>query len=433
MGVRQLLADTRPLANDHFRRLWTANIVTVIGAQLTVVAVPAQIYAITGSSAYVGLTGMFGLVPLVVFGLWGGALADALDRRLLMVVSTLGLIGTAALFWAQAALGLDNVWLLLSIFALQQAFFAVNQPTRTAVFRSILPLEQLPAGSSLNMMLMQFGAIVGPLIAGALIPLIGFSWLYALDAALLIPTLGAVLALPSLPPSGQAQKAGFRSVVDGLSYLWTQPILLVAMLLDLIAMTFGMPRALYPEIAAESFGESGDGGGGMMLALLYSSMAAGAVLGGLLSGWVSRVVRQGLAVIVCIVAWGVAVIIAGGAVMLSPGAVTMWAWMVILMLVLGGAADMFSAALRTAILQQSAAEHVQGRIQGVYIVVVVGGPRLADVLHGWAAGPFGVGLATLLGGVLVVVGTLLCAVFVPSFTNYLRPGPRTVDADPVTD
>lgn len=433
MSFRDIFADTRPLQVPAYRRLWTANIATTIGAQLTVVAVPVQIYAITGSSAYVGLTGLFGLVPLVIFGLYGGSIADGFDKRKVLVVSTLGMILTAVAFWGLSVAGNTNVWWLLSVFALQQAFFAVNQPTRTAVFRSILPLEQLPAGSSLNMMLMQFGAIVGPLIAGALIPLIGFSWLYALDAALLIPTLGAVLALPSLPPSGQAQKAGFRSVVDGLSYLWTQPILLVAMLLDLIAMTFGMPRALYPEIAAESFGESGDGGGGMMLALLYSSMAAGAVLGGLLSGWVSRVVRQGLAVIVCIVAWGVAVIIAGGAVMLSPGAVTMWAWMVILMLVLGGAADMFSAALRTAILQQSAAEHVQGRIQGVYIVVVVGGPRLADVLHGWAAGPFGVGLATLLGGVLVVVGTLLCAVFVPSFTNYLRPGPRTVDADPVTD
>lgn len=433
MSFRDIFADTRPLQVPAYRRLWTANIATTIGAQLTVVAVPVQIYAITGSSAYVGLTGLFGLVPLVIFGLYGGSIADGFDKRKVLVVSTLGMILTALAFWGLSVAGNTNVWWLLSVFALQQAFFAVNQPTRTAVFRSILPLEQLPAGSSLNMMLMQFGAIVGPLIAGALIPLIGFSWLYALDAALLIPTLGAVLALPALPPSGQAQKAGFRSVVDGLSYLWTQPILLVAMLLDLIAMTFGMPRALYPEIAAESFGESGDGGGGMMLALLYSSMAAGAVLGGLLSGWVSRVVRQGLAVIVCIVAWGVAVIIAGGAVMLSPGAVTMWAWMVILMLVLGGAADMFSAALRTAILQQSAAEHVQGRIQGVYIVVVVGGPRLADVLHGWAAGPFGVGLATLLGGVLVVVGTLLCAVFVPSFTNYLRPGPRTVDADPVTD
>ena len=433
MSFRDIFADTRPLQVPAYRRLWTANIATTIGAQLTVVAVPVQIYAITGPSADVGLTGLFGLVPLVIFGLYGGSIADGFDKRKVLVVSTLGMILTALAFWGLSVAGNTNVWWLLSVFALQQAFFAVNQPTRTAVFRSILPLEQLPAGSSLNMMLMQFGAIVGPLIAGALIPLIGFSWLYALDAALLIPTLGAVLALPSLPPSGQAQKAGFRSVVDGLSYLWTQPILLVAMLLDLIAMTFGMPRALYPEIAAESFGESGDGGGGMMLALLYSSMAAGAVLGGLLSGWVSRVVRQGLAVIVCIVAWGVAVIIAGGAVMLSPGAVTMWAWMVILMLVLGGAADMFSAALRTAILQQSAAEHVQGRIQGVYIVVVVGGPRLADVLHGWAAGPFGVGLATLLGGVLVVVGTLLCAVFVPSFTNYLRPGPRTVDADPVTD
>ena len=436
MSFRDIFADTRPLQVPAYRRLWTANIATTIGAQLTVVAVPVQIYALTGSSAYVGLTGLFGLVPLVIFGLYGGSIADGFDKRKVLVATTVGMILTALAFWGLSVTDNTNVWALLWVFALQQAFFAVNQPTRTAVFRSILPLEQLPAGSSLNMMLMQFGAIVGPLIAGALIPLIGFSWLYALDAALLIPTLGAVLALPSLPPSGQAQKAGFRSVVDGLSYLWTQPILLVAMLLDLIAMTFGMPRALYPEIAAEAFGESGDGGGGMMLALLYSSMAAGAVLGGLLSGWVSRVVRQGLAVIVCIVAWGAAVVVAGLAVMASPGAVTVWAWMVVLMLVLGGAADMFSAALRTAILQQSAAEHVQGRIQGVYIVVVVGGPRLADVLHGWAAAPLGVGLATMLGGVLVIVGTLLCAVFVPSFTNYLKPGARTVDTSdsgPVAD
>ncbi len=424
MSLRSILADTRPLQVPAYRRLWVANIATMIGAQLTVVAVPAQIYSITGSSAYVGLTGLFGLVPLVIFGLYGGSIADGFDKRKVLIVSTVGMIATALAFWGLTVAGNTNVWWLLAVFSLQQAFFAVNQPTRTAVFRSILPLELLAAGSSLNMMLMQFGAIVGPLVAGALIPFIGYSWLYALDAALLIPTLGAVLALPALPPSGEAQKAGFRSVVDGLSYLRTQPVLMVAMLLDLIAMTFGMPRALYPEIAAVNFGEPGDGG--IMLALLYSSMAAGAVLGGLLSGWVSRVVRQGLAVIVCIIAWGVAVVIAGGAVMLSPGAVTLWAWMVILMLVLGGAADMFSAALRTAILQQSAADHVQGRIQGVYIVVVVGGPRMADVLHGWAAAPLGVGLTTLLGGVLVIVGTLACAVLVPGFTNYLKPGPRDV-------
>ena len=424
MSLRSILADTRPLQVPAYRRLWVANIATTIGAQLTVVAVPAQIYSITGSSAYVGLTGLFGLVPLVIFGLYGGSIADGFDKRKVLIGSTVGMIATALAFWGLTVAGNTNVWWLLAVFSLQQAFFAVNQPTRTAVFRSILPLELLAAGSSLNMMLMQFGAIVGPLVAGALIPFIGYSWLYALDAALLIPTLGAVLALPALPPKGDVQRAGFRSVVDGLSYLRTQPVLMVAMLLDLIAMTFGMPRALYPEIAAVNFGEPGDGG--IMLALLYSSMAAGAVLGGLLSGWVSRVVRQGLAVIVCIIAWGVAVVIAGGAVMLSPGAVTVWAWMVILMLVLGGAADMFSAALRTAILQQSAAEHVQGRIQGVYIVVVVGGPRMPDVLHGWAAAPLGVGVTTLLGGALVIVGTLACAVLVPGFTNYLKPGPRDV-------
>src|SRR5687767_5082367 len=142
------MADTRPLRNPHFARLWRANIVTVVGAQLTVVAVPAQIYGITGSSAYVGLTGIFGLVPLVVFGLWGGALADAMDRRTLLVVTTCGLILTSAGFWLQAAMGLDNVWVLLWLFALQQAFFAVNQPTRSAVLPKLLPIEELPAANS---------------------------------------------------------------------------------------------------------------------------------------------------------------------------------------------------------------------------------------------------------------------------------------------
>ena len=137
-SLRGLVADTRPLRNEHFRRLWLANIITVVGAQLTVVAVPAQIYADTGSSAYVGLTGLFGLVPLVVFGLWGGALADVFDRRTMLIITTCGLIVTSALFWVQAALGNTNVWLLLCLFAVQQAFFAVNQPTRSAVLPKLV-------------------------------------------------------------------------------------------------------------------------------------------------------------------------------------------------------------------------------------------------------------------------------------------------------
>lgn len=417
MSFRDWFADTAPLKVLAFKRLWTANIFTQLGAQLTVVAVPAQIYELTGSSAYVGLTGLFGLVPLIIFGLYGGSIADAFDKRKVLIVTTLGMIATAAAFWLVTLFGVVNVWWLLWIFALQQGFFAVNQPTRTAVLRSILPLREIPAGTSLNMMVMQAGAIIGPLIAGALIPFIGFGWLYFLDLVCVVPTLGAVLALPALRPRGESvERAGFRSVLSGLRYLWTQPVLLVAMGLDAVAMVFGMPRALYPEMADVDFG-----GSPMMLSLLYSSIALGAVLGGLFSGWVSRAVRQGRAVVICIVVWGAAIMLAGFGVVFSPGAVTLWAALVVAMLVVGGAADMFSAALRNTILQQSATEAMQGRIQGVYIVIVVGGPRLADVLHGWAAGWFGAGWTTVIGGALVIVGTVACMLAVPQFWRHERP------------
>lgn len=419
MSFRDIFADTRPLKEPAFKRLWLGNVATVIGAQLTVVAVPVQIYQMTGSSGYVGLTGLFGLIPLVVFGLYGGSIADAFDKRIVLICTTIGMCVTTAGFWVLTILGNENIWLLLINFSLQQAFFAVNQPTRTAILRSILPIDQLASATSLNMLLMQTGAIVGPLIAGALIPLIGFGWLYFLDVVSIIPTLWAVWSLPSIKPSGKVMKAGFASVVDGLKYLAGQPVLLMVMVLDLIAMIFGMPRALYPEIAEVNFG--GGDAGATMLAFMYSSMAVGAVLGGVLSGWVSRISRQGVAVYWCIIAWGAAVALGGVAIVVSPGAVTAWAWMFIIMMVIGGMADMFSSAVRNAILQQSAAEHVQGRIQGVWIIVVVGGPRLADVLHGWAAEPLGAGWTVLWGGVAVVVLTAICMVAVPKFWKYEKP------------
>ena len=150
MALRSLMADTAPLKHDDFRHLWLANIVTVIGAQLNILAVPAQIYAITGSSGYVGLSGLFGLVPLVIFGLYGGALADAMDRRILLHITTIGMIVSAAGFWAQAAMGLNNVWLILSLFAVQQAFFAINQPTRTTIIPKLVGKENIAAAVSLN-------------------------------------------------------------------------------------------------------------------------------------------------------------------------------------------------------------------------------------------------------------------------------------------
>jgi MFS family permease len=412
----RLLADTRPLRYDHFRRLWVANIVTVVGAQLTVVAVPAQIYAMTGSSAYVGLTGVFGLVPLIVFGLWGGALADAMDRRTLLIITTMGLIFTSGLFWMQAALGLENVWLLLGLFSVQQAFFAINQPTRAAILPKLVPGHLLPSANALSMTVFVAGGIAGPLVGGALIPIVGFSWLYLADTISLFATLGAVVGLPRLPVEGTRVPPGLRSVVDGFKYLRGHPVLMMSFVVDLIAMVFGMPRALFPELADVAF--EGPSEGGLAFALLFAAIPTGAVIGGVLSGWVSRVERQGLAVVVAILVWGMAIIGFGVAALLAPLAPLAFLMVAVVMLAVGGAADMVSAAFRTSMLQSAASDDVRGRLQGIFIVVVAGGPRVADVTHGAAAAVTGAGVAALGGGLLVVVGTVLAAVAVPAFVRY---------------
>jgi MFS family permease len=414
---RRFLADTTPLENKDYRRLWTAGIVTVIGGQLSVVAVPQQVYEITRSSAYVGLTGAFALVPLIVFGLWGGALADVMDRRTLLTITTVGLGVTSVLFWVQAALGLNNVWLVLGLLALQQAFFAVNQPTRSAIIPRLIPMGQLAAANSLNMTVMQFGAIAGPLLAGVMIPAVGLSTLYLVDSIALLATLWAVLRLPAIPPVGESRRAGFREVFDGFAYLATQKVLLASFVVDIIAMVFGMPRALFPQIAHDTFGDPA--GGGVALGLLFAAMSVGAVAGGVFSGWLPRVRRQGLAVIVCIVLWGLAMLGFGLVVgVASPGSSPLLLWAALAFLAFGGAVDMVSAAFRSTMLQQVATDEMRGRLQGVFIVVVAGGPRIGDVLHGAAAAAVGTSVAAAGGGVLVVVGVVIAAVAFPALVRY---------------
>ncbi|WTL59513.1 MFS transporter [Nocardia sp. NBC_01499] len=414
----RLLADTAPLRHTDFRRLWTSGIVTMIGAQLSIVAVPQQIFQITGSSGYVGLAGLFGLVPLVVFGLWGGALADVMDRRKLMLITNAGTGLTAVAFWAQAASGIDNVWVVLGLFSTQQAFYAVNQPTRSATIPRLLPEDQLAAANSLSMTVMQFGAIAGPVLAGALIPVVGLSTLYLIDSIALLATVWAVWRLPALPPTGTARRAGFRTVLDGFSYLATQRILLASFAVDVIAMVFGMPRALFPQIAHETFGDPTTGG--VALGLLFASMSAGAVLGGVFSGWIPRIRRQGLAVLVCIALWGVAMVGFGVAVGFTGHGLGLGLglWLALICSAFGGAVDMISAALRVTMLQQVATDEMRGRLQGVFIVVVAGGPRIGDVAHGFAAAGLGTAVAAAGGGALVVIGVMIAAVAFPAFVRY---------------
>ncbi|WP_232661879.1 MFS transporter [Pseudonocardia sp. TRM90224] len=410
--LRGALADTRPLRTDSYRRLWLAGIVTVIGSQLSVVAVPTQIYDLTGSSAYVGLTGLFGLVPLVVFGLWGGAIADVVDRRVLLLVTGAGIAATSLALWVTAASGVGGVWTILGLYSVQTAFLAVNQPTRSAVIPRLLPVEQLPAANALNMTVLQVGAIAGPLLAGVLIPVIGLPTLYLIDAVALLATLWATWRLPSVPPERNPtgrRKAGVREVAAGFRYAATHTVLLVSFLMDVVAM-LGMPRVVFPEISHTVYGDPPSGG--IALGLLFAAIPIGMVAAGLLSGWLHRVQRQGVAVTIAICTWGVGITLFG---------LTNSLFLAVVFLALAGAGDMVSGVFRSSMLQSVATDEMQGRMQGVFIVVVAGGPRLADLWHGPAAAAIGPGPASAVGGVLVIVLAVVVVLVFPLFWRYRAP------------
>jgi MFS family permease len=431
MGSSRLFADVTPLRTPDFRRLWLAGIVTVIGGNLTIFAVPVQLYALTRNSAYVGLAGLFALVPLIVFGLLGGAWADAMDRRILLIVTSCGLAVASVLLWAQAAMSLDNVWVVLILLAIQQSFYAVNWPTRGAAIPRLLPIEQLPAGNFLTMTVQQFGAIVGPLLAGVLLRWVDLSTLYLIDALTCIAPIWATFRLrpmPVLEPSASqgASRLGFGAVLEGFRYLAGNQVVLMSFVVDIIAMVFGMPRALFPQMAHESFG--GPVEGGTTMALLAAGISVGAVGGGVFSGWLPRIRRQGLAVVVAIMVWGLAIVGFGAAAGLAGGRSGAMLWIALCCLAIGGAADMVSAAFRSTILQEVASDDLRGRLQGVFIVVVGGGPRLADAVHGAAGAALGTTVAAAGGGLLVVVGVLLAVLAAPAFLSYR---PDTGAASPV--
>jgi MFS family permease len=418
--VARLFADTTPLRTPDFRRLWLAGIVTVIGANLTIFAVPVQLYALTQNSAYVGLSGLFALVPLVVFGLWGGAWADAMDRRLLLIIASVGLAVSSVLLWLQAALQLNNVWVVLCLLSVQQAFFAINSPTRAAAIPRMIPDDQLPAANSLNFTVMQFGAIVGPLLAGVLLRWIDLPSLYLIDAITCTAAIWATVRLSAMPPTptdaGSASRWGLGAVLDGFRYLAGNKVVLMSFVVDLIAMIFGMPRALFPQMAHQSFG--GPVEGGTTMAFLAAAMSVGAVAGGVFSGWLPRIQRQGLVVVICIVIWGAAMVGFGLASGGAGGHAGTALWIALAFLAIGGAADMISGAFRSTILQQAASDEMRGRLQGVFTVVVAGGPRLADAVHGASAAAVGTTLAAAGGGALVIVGVVIAAVVVPAFVRY---------------
>lgn len=398
--------DTTPLRNPHYRRLFWGVAATMLGQQMTLVAVPFQVYVLTGSSLLVGVTSVVALVPLVVFGLLGGAIADAMDRRRLMLITSVGAAVTSALLAVQALLpGGGNLALLWVLTACVSGFAAVNQPTRSAVIPAIVGPAGVPAANALAMTVRQVGVIVGPLLAGLLIGMGDLFLAYAVDALGFLAAAVLLRGLPPLPPAGVdgplRLRAAVRGVGEGFAFLRTQPVLLMTFVVDIIAMMFAWPQAVFPELSQTRYAESPNS-----LGWLFAGISIGALVSGLTSGWVSRVDRQGAVVLAAIAVWGVAIIGFGFAPTL---------WLAVLCLAVAGAGDMVSAVLRSSMLQLAAPDDMRGRMQGVFIVVVAGGPRLGDLRAGALASAASVSVAMVSGGVIVVVAMAVVALVVPSF------------------
>jgi MFS family permease len=414
--ARKAAIDTRPLRFPAFRRLWIGQAVSFTGFQLTSVAISVQVYDLTKSSLWVGMLGPANLVPLIVFGLWGGAVADVMDRRRLLMAASIVTWSSTLGLLLQALLNVGSVSLIIGLVVVQAVGFAVSSPTRSAVIPRLLSTALVPAANTLTFTATQAATFVGPLLAGVVIGHGGYAVAYGIDAVLFTVGLYAAMRLPSLPPiGGEIRRPGMRSVAEGLRFLLTRPVLMMSFVVDIIAMGIGLPRALFPEVADTRFG------GEAAVGWLVAAIAIGAVAGGLVSGWIGRVQRQGIALIAVIAVWGLGVAAAGLAGSL---------WLAVLLLAVGGAADLVSAVFRQTILQTYAPDEMRGRLQGVFTVVVAGGPRLGDLRAGVTAAAVGATASWTGGGLVCAVLVVVIGLAVPSFRRYTTATRAPVEERP---
>ncbi|BBA95875.1 putative membrane transport protein [Actinacidiphila reveromycinica] len=403
----RLLADVSPLReHPDFRRLWFGNAVSYIGQQMTAMAVALQVYAITGSSFYVGLVGLCSLVPLIVFGLYGGAVADAVDRRRLGLASASGALLLSAALAVVAIAHVHRVWPLYTIVALQAVCFAMNSPARSSMIPRLLPPARLPAANALASLSSGVGQMAGPMLGGVFVGFWGYQAAYLIDVAAFTASLYAMWRLPAMLPGEPGAGAARRrpSVVEGLRYLAARPNLRTTFVSDLAAMVLAQPRVLFPAVAGLWFG-----GDTRTVGLLAAAPAIGALVGSVFSGWLGRVNRQGFAVLVAVGSWGAAVAVFGLTRDLPLG---------MFFLALAGCADTVSMVFRNTMLQSAAPDDMRGRLQGVFLVVVVGGPRLGDFLAGSASDLFSPTAAVVGGGLACITAITLVGLFQRSFVHY---------------
>jgi MFS family permease len=410
-----LLADITPLRESRdFRLIFAGQLVSATGSQVTLVAAPIQIFQLTDSTLAVGLLGLATLVPLVAGSIVGGALADQYDRRRLLLVAQL-LLGSMSLGLALNALSPSpRLWLVYLFAGLQAGFTGLDMPTRNAILPTLVRRDLLPSAFALQQLLWQACQIIGPAIAGLLIARVSMSATYVTDLATFAVAAVFLTRVRPLPPEGGGTRASGASVLEGLRYLGGKQALQGSFLIDINAMVFGMPRAVFPEIGLRTFGSPEVAG------LLFAAPAAGALVGAGTSGWLHRIERQGRAVVISVMVWGAAIALFG---------IQSWLPAALGLLAVAGAADVVSAVFRSAILQTTVPDRLRGRLSAIFIAVVAGGPRLGDLEAGAVAAVAGPQAAVVSGGLACIAGAVIVARALPALPRWTRRGQPADEAE----
>ncbi|MGI8608751.1 MAG: MFS transporter [Candidatus Dormibacteria bacterium] len=404
MRVLRLAAlDLGPLRrNRDFRLLWIGQLVSLLGASLTEVAVPFQVYQLTHSTLLVGLISGAELLPMLVLGLAGGLLADARDRRMMVLSSEMAFAVVSAGLLLNTLQRHPSIALIFVLAALNAALFAIQRPSLDSLLPRLVEPAEIPAAGALNSIRGTTGMVLGPALAGLLIAAVGLPYTYVVDIATVGVSLVTLGLMRAVPPPPDADAPSLRRLAEGFRYAWSRQELVGTYLVDIAAMLFGMPLALFPAIADRL-------GGPGVLGLLYSAPAAGALLLSLSSGWSARVHRHGLALVWAATAWGLAIIVFGFATSVPVA---------LFFLAVAGAADMASGLFRQAIWNQTIPDNLRGRLAGIEFLSYTTGPALGGVESGVVAALFGVQFSVVSGGLLCVVGVLSLAARLPAFRKY---------------
>jgi MFS family permease len=402
---RRILVDTAPLRESRdFRLLFTGEIVGTLGAQLTTVAIPFQVYHLTRSSLQVGLVSVAQLVPLILGAFIGGSLGDAVDRRTLLMLASGALALTSGGLAVNALAARPSLAAIYVISALAGGLTGFFSTASYATVATLVDHRHLSAAYAFVQIIFQVGTVAGPALAGLLIGVVHVWWVFGIDAIAALVVVAAVAGMAPIPPVEGASRPGIGSFVEGLRFLRGRPLLQGVFLIDINAMVFGMPRALFPALTATRFH-----GGAATLGLLYAAPGAGALLGAATTGWVASIRRQARVITGAVMAWGAAIAAFGFSHVLAVSLV---------LLAVAGAADVISAVLRSTVLQSNTPEEFRSRISSIQIAVVQGGPRLGDLEAGAVATAVNTGFSVVSGGLACIAGAAVLTGLMPGFRRY---------------